>query len=104
MTDSPSSDDGRRPPRDPPTEETDPGSPTSPLLFATRLWRDGVLGAVGVLAFSVGFNGWWFFVDNGFDNFEYTVLDLFGDLAYFLVGTVLVFVAVGSALRRLRSD
>lgn len=104
MADSPSSDDAPEPGRQPPTEEADPGSPDSPLLNALRLWRDGVLGVLGVLAFSVGFNGWWFFVGNGFDNFEYTILDLFGDLAYLVVGTVVLFVAAGSALGRVRSD
>lgn len=104
MADSPSSDHSGNSTTRPRTEEADPGSPNSPLLFATRLWREGVLAALGVLAFSTGFNGWWFFVDNGFDNFEYTILDLFGDLAYLVVGTVVLFVAVGSALRRVRSD
>ncbi|MFB6269073.1 MAG: hypothetical protein ABEH83_03960 [Halobacterium sp.] len=104
MADSPASGDAPDRPSDPPTEEADPGSPDSPLLFGVTLWRDSVVASLGVLVLAAGVEGWWYFVGNGFDNWEYTVIDLVGDLAFVFAGTFLLFVALGAAGRRVRSD
>jgi hypothetical protein len=101
VADSSESDD-REPDSPRPNEESDPGSPDSPLLFGVTLWRDSAVAALGLLVLSAGAEGWWFFVGNGFDQWEYTVIDLVGDIAFVFAGAFLLFAAAGAAARRVR--
>ncbi len=103
MSASPSSDDADAGnPHVPERDEPDTAPP--PLAVGVTLWREAVVAALGLVTLLTGLHGFWFVLGGGFYDYEYTVWNLAGDLAYLFAGVFLLVVAVGSAATRLRAD
>ena len=103
MSDSPASDDADAGNPHVP-ERGEPDSSPSPLVVGVTLWREAVVAALGLLALLTGVHGYWFVLGGGFYDYQYTDVNLVGDLAFLFAGVILVFAAVGSAATRLRAD
>ncbi|MCD2201176.1 hypothetical protein LPA44_14955 [Halobacterium sp. KA-4] len=102
MSDSPSSGDADTGnPHVPERGESD--TSPSPLVVGVRLWREGLVAFLGLVALLTGVNGYWFVLGGGLDEWGYTALNLAGDLAFLLAGVFLLVVAVGSVATRLRA-
>lgn len=86
-----------------PSSDADPTDDWRPLAAGMALWRETVLAWVGLPLVLAGLNGWLYFLRGEFASFRYGFLDLFRDAGFVLVGLYVLFVAVGSATRRLRS-
>jgi|GEM_PF-2585495 len=105
MSDSSSSDDADGDAGNPHVPERgEPDPSPSPLVVGVTLWREGVVASLGLLALLTGGHGVWFVLGGGLTDWQYTTVNLAGDLAYLFAGVFLLVAAVGSTVTRLRAD
>jgi hypothetical protein len=66
--------------------------------------RPAAVAFASLLAFTAGLHGWWYVLSADTLWFQYTLWSLLGDLALLFGGALGLFVAAGTAARRVARD